>query len=76
MVGVVVVVVVVVVVGVVAVVEVVVGVGVGIVVTIVVPRASRRRAAHRRCSQPVGLGRSEATERRANPRFKVRAGSI
>ena len=73
-VGVGVVVVVVVVVGVVAVVEVVVGVRV--VITIVVPRASRRRAAHRRCLQPVGLGGSEATERRANPRFKVRSGSI
>ena len=67
LVGVVVVVVVVVVVGVIAVVEVV-----GVVVTIVVRRASRRRAAHRRCLQPVGLGGSEATEKRANPRFKVR----
>ena len=65
-------VVVVVVVGVVAVVE----VGVGVVVTIVVLRASRRRAAHRRCFQSVGLGGSEATERRANPRFKVWSGSI
>ena len=61
-VGVGVVVVIVVVVGVVAVVEVVVGVGV--FVTIVVPRASRRRAAHRGCLQPVGLGGSEATESR------------
>ena len=51
-------------------VEVVVGVGV------VVPRASRRRAAQRRRLQPVGLGGSEATGRRANPRFKVRSRSI